>query len=90
MRIEVKRQVDSLNQHQWVFWVDKATIYLDSFRTLTRETTRHKLKVTGPRYDRIDQRYSTLQVSEVPLPDDVAADAKAQFCAKVTVEKWRR
>ena len=94
---------DGLSKRVWRFmpWDSHGdfAIFLDGYSEQERQTKRHgwnaKIVNTPAKrikmvYSRIDERQSELAVNEVPLPDDVAADAKQQFIATLVVKKWVR
>lgn len=89
--IEVIRQTDPLGQTVWRFWFDDrdATLYLDHYHEAKRETTRHKFKPINY-YCRTDRRNNKIEVNDVPLPQDVADEAKAKLMDLITVKKWQR
>jgi hypothetical protein len=91
-RIVVTRTTaDIMTAEVWTFWFDdgRATLWLDSYVTMARPTLRHKLGDVF-NYRRIDGRSNTIALPDVPLPDDVASEAKAAIVERITVRKWDR
>ena len=88
-RITVERQFGELAKHCWSFWFDerRAHLVLDNYDFLTKETSRHKFRVSKF-YRRCDGRKNTLTVDEVPLPDDVKLEAKTALTDRIVVVKW--
>jgi hypothetical protein len=90
--IKVIRQKDDLNREVWEFrelqkYINSPiTVILNLYSIEERFTKRHKW-VSTRAYDRHDQRRSFLQVSEVPLPDDVRQEALEEFIETVRVVK---
>lgn len=88
--IAIERESDDrLSVKRWRFWYDDrtATLWLDSFEECERPSRRHNYVRCG-HYNRLHERISTLALNDVPLPEDVAAEAIASFTAGLTVKKW--
>jgi hypothetical protein len=97
MRIEVTRPSASgpLYQYVWGFWFDhvKGHLVLDYYAHIQRKSPRHKWTQVLV-YNRLShtQRYVTaqgIQEEDVPLPDDVKAEAKTNFILQVVVRKHK-
>ena len=79
---------DKLHQEVWSFAQFDNRLVLDLYAKLERATTRHKFQVvSGYSYSRLDRRRNQMELSAVPWPDDVIADAKQRFIDSITVEK---
>lgn len=89
-RIEVIREApDRLSEQVWQFSVssdwssDEVRLLLGYYARRQRATTRHKMKLVEAgrpsQWDRTEQRsyYSGIDAKDVPLPDDVKAEAIA-------------
>ena len=76
----------TLDAQEWVFVVLDNQVVLDRYMELSRPTKRHK-ELTNQFYNRLNTRDCTLEISEVPLPDDVAAEALAKVIAQFRVVK---
>lgn len=81
MSVEVIRMSnDRLSDQVWTFYInagsDTVTLKLSSYLIRERPTTRHKMKMIA-RWSYFDQRsyYSSIAARDVPMPDDVRADA---------------
>jgi hypothetical protein len=76
---------DQLTTERWVFWYDNRYHALrpSSYVRATRPTLRHKFRneVTWEQHRRRDN-------GALVLPDDVQAEAIAQFQAGITVKPW--
>ena len=84
---------DGLSSQEWLFFVhighEVLNLSLDSYREFSRPTKRHKPKVSA-RYDRLFRRRDEpcLTENEVPLPRDVADEAKDKLVALIRVCTW--
>lgn len=84
MSIEVTRTAeDGLSEQSWRFviyadYTSKVTLSLSSYHVLTRASPRHKMRIVS-KWVRADQRsyFSDIKAADVPLPDDVVAEARA-------------
>lgn len=90
--IEVVRRQDELNRQVWWFMVMDQGIstgislvidvyYQDQWNTQSNGWQTIKW------YRRNNRRESPLTINDVPLPDDVAAEALQQFVARIKVVK---
>jgi hypothetical protein len=90
--IEVSRKsADGLREELWQFSAstsyyggsDTVTLMLSYYAKRERPSTRHKMKVgaSNSQWSRMEQRsyFSGLKADEVPLPEDVKADAIAKI-----------
>jgi hypothetical protein len=82
---------DGLSEQRWSFWFYDAMscLYVDLYGSYSRPTKRRKF-ACDQFYTRTDQRNNTITVDQVPLPDDVAEEAKAAIVNQITVKKWDR
>jgi hypothetical protein len=80
---KVRREA-GLDAQEWTFTIIEEQVVLQTYRVLTRETKRHKER-GRQYYNRLNERNSTMKQAEVPLPDDVAAEALAQVLARFRV-----
>jgi hypothetical protein len=79
-----RRSDDGLSEQFWRFamWADhggkKVVLSLADYQVRSRPSTRHKMKVDH-KWSRMDQRsyHSDIKAADVPLPDDVVAEARA-------------
>jgi hypothetical protein len=83
----VIRSSGPLRQEVWSFCVLDFQIVLDAYWVVSRATLRHKFKLDSRAmyYARLSSRDSTVEVDSVPLPDDVAAEARQQVIDKFRV-----
>lgn len=89
IHITVERLSDNdLKRQSWLFWFDdsRSVLVLDEYRAETRHSKRHKWQSLSV-FRRTDKRRNTTTVDDVPLPDDVEAQALKQFIAQVKVVK---
>lgn len=90
MNIELKRlSPDKLNVTEWRFMSNETTggniqLRLNLCMIGQRETRRHGF-VYGKMWNRYDNRGNTMRKEEVPLPDDVRAEALNKFCETIRV-----
>lgn len=89
MRIEIVREAaDRLSRQVWVLTFTTVhgngapALRLYEFDAETRATLRHKYRSTG-QWAYEAWRRSSVKVADLPLPDDVIAEAKAQIVAAV-------
>lgn len=74
---------------QWDFWFNDSQhrLVLDRWTASQRATRRHGFKAVAYWY-RLERRDSRMTALEfVPLPDDIMADAIAQFTRRLTIGK---
>lgn len=91
-QIEIIRSQASVAQEVYTFTFLDALpgLVLTSYRFQTRVSKRHKWQ-TQAYYGRLNPRETTLSLSEVPLPEDVQAEALNTLCAMFIVAKdYRR
>ena len=74
----------------WRFWfVDSVgALVLNGYHVETRETARHKFKVTEPFYDRLSHESFTMKESDVPLTEAIRFRAMREFMKMVAVKTW--
>jgi hypothetical protein len=63
---------------------------LDAYDRQERASRHHGWKPSTDRgfaYQRLEARYSTLDVAEVPLPDEVAEAAREAFASRLQVTR---
>ena len=86
--IEVERIINDLEKENWGFTLVDKTLVLAHYRYLARATKRHGFKAIKF-YSGWDRRVSTVGVGDVPLPEDVAQEAKQKLFDMVKVVKRR-
>jgi hypothetical protein len=86
--MEIIKQIDDLTKEKWNFTYIDNTIYLESYYLEKRESKRHrnykKIKV----YERLSERDSNINESEVLLNDELKQEALKQFVSQIKVIKW--
>lgn len=99
MRLEVVRERGDkkLRRQRWVFWVttDRSyqgiSCFIDEYYEEERPSTRHKFRPKRG-YKRIDRRYMGqfigVEVEDVPLPEDVEAEALERIMDSIVVSRW--
>lgn len=88
-RYTVERSKTPLLKWRWVYaaGVDfsGATLVLDSYSVLSRETTRHKFR-EGKHWERIRHRRSTMERKDVPEDGGVRAEVRQAYIESITFE----
>ncbi len=89
-RIEITRMTGDLCREVWRFYFSDVTLYVDLYALERRQSRRHGWKRSPDvTYSRIDgSRSYRAKMSRPPLPDDVAAQAKAELVELITVKIW--
>jgi len=88
-QIRVEREDNErLTKRRWQFQFDDrhARLVLSEYMEMARPTRRHDYRVDRG-YFWSDHRNDTIALADIPLPDDVKAEAKLLFCETVTVTK---
>ncbi len=93
MNTIIERKTSDNIKEEFGFWFDdrRKTLYLDVYRLLRRETSRHKFQ-TVKQYSRLDSRtppYNWIKLDEVPLTDDIKKLALEKFVSEVKVDMWK-
>ena len=79
---------DDLSQVVWTFRTIELKVVLDRYEVQTRATKRHKfIRARDHYYDRHNGRDSSLSMDDVPLPLDVAEEARQQVMAQICIAK---
>lgn len=96
MRIEVIREApDGLSRERWLFYFyDHAHLLaVDIYSRENRLSCRHKFRASA-QYERLDgNRYFSvprIEKDDVPLPIDVAKEAREKFADALAVGMWQR
>jgi hypothetical protein len=89
--IEIVRKQGNLTQEQWQFFYNDSrhVLVLINYQSLNRPTTRHKFR-TVEHWDAYRDRrhnYDGEKLEDVPLPDDVTAEALQVFTTSLRVVK---
>lgn len=84
--VTVTRKEDELNTHEWRFYFNDCLLILDDYIHWRRETKRHKFVIFN-HWDRLFVRNSTIELSNVPFPGDVATEARQQVIDQIKVIK---
>ena len=97
----IREDPNGLNRQTWDFSImdyhGGFTIFLNGYSQQVRPTKRHGWKVKivdtatqriNMTYSRLDSRRRGLTEQEVPLPDDVAQEAKSKVVDSISVKKW--
>jgi hypothetical protein len=75
---------DLMSRTTWVFFLLGKTLVVDLYLDETRDSLRKKFKeVPGRKWTRLYRRESTMKQEEVPLTDEIAAQAKEAFIEKI-------
>jgi len=88
--ILVEKRIDELTVETFGFCQIDNKIYLDRYYIKKREDTRKRNYVTDRKhfYNRLDQRDSTLTEAQVPLTDEIKAQAIKQYVDSIKCLKW--
>lgn len=73
---EITRHSDDTHREVWRFNFIEPRIALTGYRQEERASKRHGWKSSGVHYDAYYKRNSTVALKDIPLPNDVAAEAK--------------
>jgi hypothetical protein len=84
--IIVKRVFGKLIINEWQFRLDDFQFFLSSFDVYERATVRHKFVVTK-NYFSGSSNVSNIEEEDVPLPEDVKAEAVQQLLTKLKIGK---
>lgn len=86
-RISLDIDTGELTKITYDFYFMDGTLYLDSYREWEKPTKRSGYKLKG-NYDRLRERDSSIKESEVPLGDEIKAQAMKEFISKLSVKRW--
>lgn len=93
-RLIVTRPDGDLRQQQWEFYYfsDRHVMVVDRYTRDTRKTKRHKWEADEGYYrlGRGHEYFRAIDEANVPLPDDVVAEVRAQFVEHFRVTRWSR
>jgi hypothetical protein len=81
----VRVSEDGLEQQSWRFCLIDLEVILDQYSKGKLPSKRHRVLHNEAHYDRLSLRASTMKLAAVPLPDDVAAEARKQVTDQVKV-----
>jgi hypothetical protein len=94
MRVEViKTSGDKLHEEKWEFFLIDAygqflDFRLDCYTEYSRPSLRHKFRIDGKYYSRLNPRDSLMEESEVPFPEDVLNHARSLIEDKIRIRLW--
>ena len=86
--IEIKKQRNALRIEVWRFSVIRNTLFLDTYYTAEKESTRHRKYKNTLYYDRVMSRSNTITEKEVPLNRDVKDEALNMYFDEIKCMKW--
>ena len=90
--VQIIKQIDELTTETYIFTTmnmdsDKPVLYLDRYWVSVKETKRHKPRIVS-NYSRLSGRDSNLTEDQVPLTDELKAEAIQLYISKIIVRKW--
>jgi hypothetical protein len=86
MRIE--KEINELEKEFWSFTLIGSTLYLNEYRLLIRESTRHRKYRSIKVYDRLMKRNSTIEEHEVPFTNQLKQDALEAYFKTIECALW--
>lgn len=86
--MEIVKQIDDLTIERFKFIDINNNLYLDIYSLEKRESTKHRKYTKIKKYDRLMERVSNMEESDVPLTDDIKDEAFRMFISKIKVLKW--
>lgn len=87
MDTKLIKVISEFENHEYHFYIQDYSIFLDKFIILKRETTRHKFKVKAF-YTRINNRDSTIEERDVILRDELKKGVLDNYISKLRVKYW--
>lgn len=84
----IEKQIDELTKETFRFWIKDNLIILDSYALLHRETTRKRNYNFIKRYERLGGRDSKTTLQEVPLTEELKAEALQEYIKTLRVIIW--
>lgn len=89
--ITIKKNETELGYEEYRFILMDSKLYLDTYVKMTRESKRHKF-TTEKAYDRVGGRNylsgTIKDPKDVPLTEEIKAEAKEQLFDKIVVSLW--
>jgi len=89
-RILIEKRIDELSVETFEFYQTENIIYLDKYYIMRRENSRQsKYKIDKSKYyNRLMHRDTTCPEAQVPLTDEIKAQAIKQFVDSIKCLKW--
>lgn len=84
----VKKQIDELTVEEFDFYVSGTDLYLDRYLLLKKENKKKRKYSVLKLYSRLMLRDSTIKEDQVPLTDEIKAEAIKQFTDSIKCLKW--
>ena len=84
IKVEVTQEVDELTKREYSFsLVDspKRKLVLDTYALTQRDSTRKRKYHVKQGWYRTDSRHNTIKTDDIPLPDEVKAEAQEKLLA---------
>ena len=85
--IKVVREISDLVINEWQFRLIDFDFILQSFDVYERATKRHKKHILTNHYFSSSSGCSNMKEEDVPLPEDVKAEAMQQLLSKINIGK---
>lgn len=78
----------------WRFVLIDNTLYLDDYQLIKRQSIKHKFERVK-KYDRLNHRAKSymrdyIKKEDVPLTDEIKAEALQTMIRNISVELWKR
>lgn len=86
--MQITKQINELTIEKWRFSYVDGHIILDSYKIEVRENSRKKNFQVSRIYDRHMERKSNMLEKDVPLSEEIKAEAKERFFRSIKVMKW--
>lgn len=86
MNIKIQQAKNELTTEEWVFRLNEATLVLHRYTLQTKESKRHKFRIVEL-HNRTYSPHNTLEIKDVPLPEEVKKRALDEFVARISVVK---
>lgn len=92
--ITITRKPDPVTEERWVFtfFEDRMLLILDAYSKGYRPSPRHRNYVAAFKdmYVRILDRDAKMTEDQVPMPEDVVAEAREKLVSQIRVGLWER
>ena len=86
--MRVERIKDELTKEVWDFTLLRGTLFLDSYQLLKRENTRKRKYLVIKKYNRLFERDSNIEESEVPFTEEIKKEALQRYFATIDCLRW--
>jgi hypothetical protein len=84
----IEKHIDELTIERFEFYQTENKLYLDKYFVMKRESTRKHNYNTAVRYNRLNERDSTITEAQVPFTDEIRTQAIKLFADSIVCLKW--